>query len=339
MRFALPYTVLLLGALGLSACQSADNPPLRKGEPMSLRLNLPANDVRWVEADFRELGSYGFMGEEIRIERFTRFVYELQTIQRSRSGDTHLSVTPRIYEIKDQVVTPRGDRIRPPEMDALFQDMQEAIRLHPFTFTVGANGQVTHIDGLNALENSLAGVISRRELQFDSMEPVFQHAWRRVFMGHIDERPIRRHILESYGFLPNGPVRLGEEWDAPEARAPWPFLPVEDTTRLINWKGNRLYMVTSGEFAPPPESAWAKYKGSTTRETYMDPATGLGVEQQARINWKRKGRRTPWEQFTMKSLEGSASVRIAEGPMHEASDIYAIHRFPFMEGSAANAAP
>lgn len=339
MRTTLLYSTLLISALCFSACRSADHPPLRKGEPMSLRLNLPANDARWVEADFRELGRYGFEGEEVRIERFTRFVYELRTIQQSRSGDTHFSVTPRIYEVKDQVVTPRGDRIRPPEMDALFQTMEEAIRLHPFTFTVGASGRITHIDGLNALEDSLAGVIPRRALAFDSMEPVFQQAWRRVFMGHIDERPIRRHIMETYGFLPDGPARLGEVWPAPDARAPWPFLPVEQITRLINRKGDRLYIVTAGEFAPPPESDWAKYKGSTRRETYVDPATGLGMEQQARVNWRRKRKRTPWEQFTLKTLEGSASVRIADGPMHESQDLYAIHRFPFMESPQNLAQP
>ena len=300
---------------------------------MAIQLNVPANKTHWVEATSRDLDRYAFLGDEVRIEAYTRFVYELRTVQRSRSGDTHFLLTPHIYEVKDHVVTPRGDRIRPPEMDALFKTLEEAIRLHPVEFTVGAGGQVTHLSGLNALEDALAGLIGRADLQFGQMDPVFRHAWRRVFMAHIDERPIRRHIQRTYGFLPGGLVRLGEEWHAPNADAPWPFLPVEESTRLINRKDGRLYIVTSGEFAPPPESAWARYKGTTKRQIYVDPATGLGVQQQESTYWKRKRKRTPWEQFTLRSLEGSDHVRIEAGPLQAPLDIYAIHRFPFMEPS------
>ena len=333
MKAAL-VTIVLFAGLCLAACQSSERPPLRKGEPLALRVNVPPDTVHWVDASFRDLGRYGFMGEEIRIEGFTRFVYELRATQRSRTGDTHFSVTPQIYEVKDQVVTPRGDRIRPPEMDALFSDMQEAIRLHPFTFTVGANGNITHIGGLDALENSVAGVISRADIAFDGMAPVFQHAWRRAFMAHIDERPIRRHLQETYGFLPGGPVRLGDTWVSSGADAPWPFLPVSETTRLINWKGDQLYIESSGDFSPPPESDWATYKGSKRRQIYVEPATGLGVEQQEQVYWKRKRQRTPWEQFTLKSLEASSTVRIEQGPMRDSPHLYAIHRFPFMESPA-----
>lgn len=298
---------------------------------MALQLRLPPDSAHWVEASFRDLGRYGFLGEEIRIEGFTRFVYELRTVQRSRTGDTQFAVTPRIYAMQDQVVTPRGERDRPPAVEKLFQTMEEVIRLHPFRFTVGADGRITHTEGLVELENALAGAITRAHIGFDGMEPRFRHAWRRVFMAHIDERPIRRHIQETYGFLPDGPVRLGDEWAAPEARAPWPFLPVEESTRLINRKGDRLYILTTGAFDRTPGSGEPRYKGGTRRRVYVDPATGLGVQQQARVVWERKRKRTPWEQFTLKSLEGSATVRIEDGPIREAPDLYAIHRYPFME--------
>ena len=331
--------IVIFAIAGLSACRTADQPPLRKGEPLALRLNLPANAPRWVEASHRSAGRYGFMGEEIRIEGFTRFVYELRTLQRSRAGDTEFSITPQIYAADDWVVTPNGDRMRPPEMEDLFETMEDAIRLHPFTFTVNADGGISHIEGLTELENSLAGVVSRYDLLFEKLDPVFQHAWRRVFMAHIDDRPIRRHLQEAYGFLPKGPVRLGDEWPAPQSDRPWPYLPTNESIRLINQQHGHWYIQTSGEFAPPPESDWATYKGSKSGYLYADLATGLITERQETTNWKRKKNRTPWEQFTLKSLEASDTVRMNEGSLSSSPPRNAINRFPFIESPAEEPKP
>lgn len=332
MKAALAIPFIFLVA-GLSACRTVEQPPLRKGEPLGLQLKLPANTPQWVEATRRSAGRYGFMGEEIRIESFTRFVYELRSVQRSVAGDTEFSVTPQIYAVDDWVVTPNGDRLRPPEMEALFKDLEAAIRIHPFTFTVNADGRITHIDGLTELENSVAGVVSREDRLFEKLDPFFQHAWRQVFIAHIDDRPIRRHLLEAYGMLPKGPVRLGDEWPAPKSDAPWPYLPTKETVRLINQQHGHWYIQTSGEFAPPPESDWATYKGSKSGYLYADRTTGLIVERQDTTNWKRKKNRTPWEQFTLKSLEASDSVRMNAGPLSNSPPLYAIHRYPFMESS------
>ena len=332
MKAALAIPLILLVA-GLSACRTADQPPLRKGEPLTLELNLPANTSQWVEATHRSAGRYGFMGEEIRIEGFTRFVYELRTIQRSVAGDTEFSITPRIYAVDDWVVTPQGDHFRPPEMEALFKDLEAAIRLHPFTFTVNEDGRITHIDGLTELENSVSSVVSRDDLLFDKLDPVFQYAWRQVFMAHIDDRPIRRHLLETYGVLPKGPVHLGDEWPAPQGDSPWPYLPTKETIRLINQQEGHWYLQTAGEFAPPPESDWASYQGSKSGYLYANLETGLITERQETTNWKRKKNRTPWEQFTLKSLEASDSVHMNAGPLSNTPPLYAIHRYPFMESS------
>ncbi len=326
-------TSLILAVAGLSACHTTDQPPLRKGEPLSLQLNVPSNSPHWVEASRRSAGRYGFMGDEIRIEGFTRFVYELRSLQRSRAGDTELAVTPQIYAIDDWVVTPRGDRFRPPEMEVLFKELEAAIRLHPFTFTVNADGGISHIDGLTELENSVASVVSRHDLQFGKLDPVQQHAWRRVFMAHIDDRPIRRHLQDTYGFLPKGPVRLGDEWPAAEGTAPWPYLPTNETIRLINRQEGHWYIQTAGEFAPPPESDWASYKGSKRGHIYAEVSTGLITERQETTYWKRKRGKTPWEQFTLKSLEASDTVRMIGGPIAESPPLYAIDRFPMMEST------
>lgn len=328
---ALQAILLTILLAGLSACRAAEQPPLRKGDPQSLQLKLPANVSQWVEVSHRSAGRYGFMGEEIRIENFTRFVYELRSVQRSVAGDTEFSVTPQIYTVDDWVVTPNGDRIRPPEVEALFKDLEAALRLHPFTFTVNADGQITHIDGLTELENSVAGVVSREDILFDRLDPVFKFAWRQVFRTHVDDRPIRRHLLETYGVLPKGPVRLGEEWPAPKSDSPWPYLPTSETIRLISQQQGHWYIQTSGEFAPPPESDWATYKGSKTGYIYADLDTGMITERQETTNWKRKKNRTPWEQFTMKSLEASNTVRMNAGPLSNSPPLYAIHRFPLME--------
>lgn len=330
MKAALATSLILVIA-GLSACRTADQPPLRKGESLSLQLNVPTNSPHWVDASHRSAGRYGFMGEEIRIEGFTRFVYELRSLQRSRAGDTEFAVTPRIYAIDDWVVTPRGNRFRPPEMEVLFKELESAIRLHPFNFTVNADGGISHIDGLTELENSVAAVVSRHDLQFGELDPVQQHAWRRVFMAHIDDRPIRRHLQETYGFLPRGTVRLGDEWPAAQGTAPWPYLPTDETIRLINQQEGHWYIQTAGEFAPPPESDWASYKGSKRGQIYAEVSTGLITERQETTYWKRKRAKTPWEQFTLKSLEASDTVRINGGPIAESPPLYAIHRFPMME--------
>lgn len=331
MRHFAFLTIALAAAACLPACQSSERPPLRKGEPLALRMNVPAGAVQRVDSSARSLGRYEFMGEEIRIEGFTRFVYELRALQRSRSGDTEFSVTPHIYEVKDQVVTPRGDRLRPAAVQSLFADMEETIRLHPFRFTVGASGRITHVEGLNALENAIAGVISRADIAFPDMDPVEQHAWRRAFMAHIDERPIRRHIHDAYGFLPEGPVRLGDTWPPPGADAPWPFLPVTEETRLINRRGDQYYIRIEGEFDPPADSGWTRYRGGSTREILVDPATGLGLTQDETIYWRRKRGRAPWEQFTLRSLEARRAVQIHAGPIAPSPHLHAIHRFPFME--------
>lgn len=330
MRAALA-TLLIFAVAGLSACRSAEQPPLRKGEPVSLRLNVPSNSPCWVEASRRSAGRYGFMGEEIRIEGFTRFVYELRSLQRSRAGDTEFSITPRIYAIDDRVVTPRGDRLRPPEMETLFNDLEQTVLLHPFTFTVNADGGISHIDGLSELENSVAAVVSRHDLQFGKLDPVQQHAWRRAFMAHIDDRPIRRHLQDTYGFLPKALVRLGDEWPAAQGTVPWPYLPTDETIRLINQQEGHWYIQTAGEFSPPPESDWAKYKGSKNGYIYADVETGLVTERQETIYWKRKRGRTPWEQFTLKTLEASESVRVQAGTLADSPPLNAINRFPMME--------
>ncbi len=332
MKAALTTSLVFVIA-GLSACRTADQPPLRKGEPLSLRLNVPSNSPHWVEASRRSAGRYGFMGDEIRIEGFTRFVYELRSLQRSRAGDTEFAVTPQIYAIDDWVVTPRGDRFRPPEMEVLFKELEAAFRLHPFTFTVNADGGISHIDGLTELENSVAAVVSRHDLQFGKLDPVQQHAWRRVFMAHIDDRPIRRHLQEAYGFLPKGTVRLGDEWPAAQVTAPWPYLPTDETIRLINQQEGNWYIQTAGEFAPPPESDWASYKGGKRGTIYADASTGLITERQETTYWKRKKSRTLWEQFTLKSLETSDSVRINPGALSHSPPLNAINRYPFMEAT------
>ena len=324
-------TLLIFAVAGLSACRTAEQVPLRKGEPLSLHLNVPSNTPHWVEASRRSAGRYGFMGEEIRIEGFTRFVYELRSLQRSRAGDTEFSITPRIYAMDDWVVTPRGDRLRPPEMETLFKDLEQAILLHPFTFTVNADGGISHIDGLTALENSVAAVVSRNDLQFAKLDPVLRHAWRRVFMAHIDDRPIRKHLLETYGYLPKGPVRLGDVWPAPEANSPWPYLPASETIRLINRREDLWCIQTAGEFAPTPASDWASYKGGKRGSIYADVSTGLVKERQETTYWKRRKNRTNWEQFTLKSFESSETVRINAGTMSSSPPLYAIHRFPMMD--------
>ncbi len=323
-------TLLLLLPV-LTGCSSQSHPPLRKGAATHLYVNLPSDSAYWVENLSRHVGRYGFQGEELRIEGVTRFVYQMRSIHRTRIGETRIAITPRFYTIDDWFVTPEGFRKQPPQMKALFETAETVVRNHPFTLTLDANGNVVDSEGLTELENALAGVIGRHDLQFQDLDPPEREAWRRVFMSNIDERPIRRHFDRAYGFLPNGHVRLGDQWIESKASKPWPFLPTVETVRLINQEGDHYLLQTHTEFMPPKESDWATYKGSASGEIHLDVETRLGVAQQESTHWKRKRKRTPWEQFTLKSMESSETTRITEGAFSESPHLNAINRFPFLE--------
>jgi hypothetical protein len=317
--------------LCLAGCSTKAHPPLRKGPPLDLSVKLPTNAAYWVEATERHVGRYGYQGEEFRLEGVTRFVYQMRSVHRTRTGETRLAITPRFYTIQDWFVTPRGDRIRPPAMEALFETIEAVIRKHPFTITLAPSGNLIDTEGLVELEDALAGVIGRHDLRFEHLPPAEREAWHRVFMKHIDERPIRRHLYRSFGFLPDGLVRLGDRWTETPVNRPWPFFPTEETVRLINRSGDHYLLETETLFTPPKESDWAKYHGQRSGRIHLDADTRLGTEQQETVFWKRKQKRTPWEQFTLKSMEASQTVRITEGPVSESPHLYAIDRFPFLE--------
>ena len=88
---------------------------------------------------------------------------------------------------------------------------------------------------------------------------------------------------------------------------------------------------TEGDFAPPRNSDWHRYNGGTVRHIYLEPSTGLGVEQEETVHWKRKRGASRWDQFTLMALDGTKSVRITPGPVQESPPLSAIHRFPFLE--------
>lgn len=279
------------------------------------------------------------MGEEIRIEGFTRFVYDLRAVQRSRTGDTQFHLTPRTYEVDDWVVLADGSRNRPPEVEKLFNELEAAILLHPVTFTVTIEGKVAGIDGLVDLENAVAGVVSRRDLVFASLPVPVQHAWRRVFMAHIDERPLRRHLLEVYGALPPGAVRLGDEWLLPAEKSPWPYLPVDEHIRLIEQRGDQFYLVTRAEDDAAPGPGTTRYKGGTHGTMLMDAITGMPVTVDKSTYWKRRRGPVAWEQFTMKTFEASESLQLTSGSVASSPPLNAIHRFPFLEESVRETQP
>jgi len=329
------YMSVLALLAGLAGCSTKAQPPLRKGEAMHLYVNVPAESAYWVEDLHRRVGRYRFQGEDLRLEGVTRFSYQMRAVHRTRIGETQFAITPRLYTIDDWYVTPDGHRMRPPQMAALFEAVETVVRNHPFTITLDANGTVVHTVGLNELEDALAGVIGRHDLQFTDLPPVERAAWRRVFMSHIDERPIRAHFDRAFGFLPPGHVRLGERWTETPAYRPWPFLPTDDTVRLIDRYGDHYLLLTASNFAPPKESVWARYTGGASGRIHLDADTRLGLEQQESAHWKRKRKRTPWEQFTLMSLESSRTVRIKSGAYSESPHVYAIDRFPLLKSEAA----
>lgn len=333
------HLLLLLLLVPLVGCSTKAHPPLRKGESMHLYVNLPTESAYWVEDLHRSVGRYGFQNEEMRLEGVTRFLYQMRAVQRTRTGETRLAITPRFYTIDDWFVTPDGFRKRPPQMEVLFNQIETVVRNHPFTITLGANGSVVDSDGLTELEDALAGVVGRHDLEFSDLTPPEQQAWRRVFMSHIDERPIRAHFDRAFGFLPSGYVRLGDRWVESPTYKPWPFLPTEHSVRLIDRQGDHFLVETEAVFMPPKESNWASYKGNATGTIHLDTETRLGLAQQETTHWKRKRKRTPWEQFTLKSLEASRTVRITPGPISESPHLNAIHRFPFLEQTPAKASP
>jgi hypothetical protein len=325
------YMCIVVLLSPLVGCNSTPRPPLRKGPPLHLYVNVPDDGAYWVESTARGVGRYGFLGEELRLEGVTRFVYQMRSVHRTRAGETRLAITPRFYTIDDWVVTPRGYRMRPPEMEVLFGTIETVIRNHPFTITLDQHGDVVDSDGLTEMEDALAGVIGRHDLEFPSLDPLDRAAWRRVFMNHIDERPIRRHFQQTFGFLPDGLVRLGDRWIEAPANKPWPFFPTEERVRLIDQVGDHYMLETETEYLPPAGSNWAPYRGNRSGHIQLDPETRLGVLRQESVYWKRKRKRTPWEQFTLKSLEGSETVRITEGPFSASPRLNAINRYPFLE--------
>lgn len=333
-----PAIVVVVLAL-LAGCRSVDDPPLRKGPPLSLALNVPSDSAFWVDVTRRSVGRHDFMGEEFRIEAFSRFVYDLHAVQRSRTGDTQFHLTPRSYDVDDWVVLADGARSRPPEIEQLFEDLEAAILLHPVTFTVTAEGRLAGLNGLADLENAVAAVVSRRDLVFQAFPVPLRHAWRRVFMAHIDDRPIRRHLLESYGALPAGNVRLGDEWRLPAEKPPWPHLPVEEHIRLIDQRGDQFYLVTRAQDDAAPGPGTTRYKGGTHGTMLVDALTGMPSASDRSTYWKRRRGRAAWEQFTMKTFEASESAHIKAGSVASSPPLNAINRFPFLENAQSEPQP
>ena len=331
MKKTLLYILALALLLPLAGCSTQPRPPLRTGPSLHLYVDLPADGSYWVEATDRHVGRYAYLGEALRIEGVSRFVYQFHVVGRTRSGETRLAITPRFYTVDDWLVSPHGDRMRPPEVETLLETMEAVIRNHPFTITLGPQGDILDSKGLTELEDALAGIIGRHDIRFDPMEPPQREAWRRVFMTHIDERPIRRHLDQAFAFLPGGLVRLGDRWTEKPANQPWPFMPTTESIRLIDRQGDHYLLTTETEFTPPPESDWPTYTGSRSGSIQLDAKTRLGVAQQESIHWKRKRKRTPWEQFTLMEVEGATSIRITEGPVSRSPELFAIDRYPFLE--------
>jgi hypothetical protein len=253
-------------------------------EPVNLKLALQPGSQYLYNMDMTMVMEQSAMGQNMKTEQ-NMIMESTYDITASSGEGQKITVTyERIaMSLKNPMTSVHYDSKDPGNSDSALSAM--AGMLHkPFSMEVTSNGEITKIEGLSAIVNSMG----------DSTTEEGRQVRRQMAQG-FNDTAIRSMMQQSLNIFPDKPVHVGDTWKKTYTMAMGPMaMKIDNDFKLISVNGNTAHLevnakISGGGASNTPETQNMSISLSGDQKGTMDVEVATGLVTDSKLTQNIKG--------------------------------------------------